>query len=232
MLEEPKFGICNSLFCDALIIVEGYTEETLLPFYISRNDVLKHEYIAVVNIGGAHAYVYEKLLKTLKIPVVIITDLDIKRDDTDEQKFISFSSLKDKTTSNNTIKHFNGNKEQIGDISFPILSDNIAIFSQGCYDGLYKTSFEEAFISKNKDNKIVNEILKELKPRIYDSIVGTNNPCYENNSVKSYEWQIKLSNCKTEFSNQLLYKMLISEDNIPELPDYIQYALDYIKNKL
>lgn len=43
---------------------------------------------------------------------------------------------------------------------------------QGEINGYYATSFEEAFILTNYDNEITNELLKELKPNIYKSIVG------------------------------------------------------------
>lgn len=79
-----KFPIC---FADAIIFVEGVTEETLLSFYIDNHETLglSKYYIAIFNINGAHGLVYHDLIKLLKIPTIVITDLDIERTD-DEKK--------------------------------------------------------------------------------------------------------------------------------------------------
>lgn len=225
-----KFGVSDALFSDAVIFVEGMTENTILPYYIAEDVDLKHRYITIVKIDGAHAFVYKNLLETLGIPVAIITDLDIKRSDAEKNGFIPVNSLVGRETTNKTIEYFWGTKN-IENITWPISSQNISIFFQDYYDSLYRTSFEEAFIAKNKQNNIVNDVLKELKPRIYNQILG--NPIdYNNNSSKAYEWQIKLSDTKSEFANSILYKLFVEDKDIPVLPQYIQDALEYIKNAI
>ncbi len=225
-----RFGVSDALFSDAVIFVEGMTENTILPYYIAEDVDLKHRYITIVKIDGAHAFVYKNLLVTLGIPVAIITDLDIKRSDAEKNGFIPVNSLVGRETTNKTIEYFWGTKN-IENITWPISSENISIFFQDYYDSLYRTSFEEAFIAKNKENNIINDVLKELKPRIYNQILG--NPIdYNNNSSKAYEWQIKLSDTKSEFANSILYRLLVEDKDIPVLPQYIQDALEYIKNAI
>lgn len=225
-----KFGVSDALFSDAIIFVEGITENAILPYYIAEDSELKHRYITVVKIDGAHAFVYENLLKTLGIPAAIITDLDIKRSEKEKSDFAAVSSLVGRETTNKTIEHFFGTKD-IEKIMWPIQSGNIAIFFQDCYEKLYRTSFEEAFIAKNKDNGIINAVLKNLKPRIYAQILGK--PIdYNNNSSRAYEWQRKLSDVKSEFADSILYKLLVEDKDVPVLPKYLQDALDYIKNEI
>lgn len=98
---------------------------------------------------------------------------------------------------------------------------------------LNSTSFEEAFILTNYDNAITNELLKELKPNIYRSIVGEESE-YEKNKENSYKWQMKLEKCKGEFASKLLYKVVNEEleERIPRLPKYISDGLDWIEKKL
>lgn len=225
-----KFGVSDALFSDAVIFVEGITENTILPYYIAEDFDLKHRYITIVKIDGAHAFVYENMLKALGIPVAIITDLDIKRSNAEKNGFTPVNSLVGRETTNKTIEYFFGTKN-IENITWPIRSGNISIFFQDRYDSLYRTSFEEAFIAKNKDNNIVNDVLKELKPGIYNQILGTPMD-YNNNSSKAYEWQRKLSDIKSEFANSILYKLLVKDRDIPVLPQYLQDALDYIKNAM
>lgn len=225
-----KFGVSDALFSDAVIFVEGITEDAILPYYIDADSELNHRYIAIVKIDGAHAFVYENLLKTLGIPAVIITDLDIERSDAEKNGYNSISSLVGRKTTNKTIERFFG-KRDIEKITWPIECENIAVFFQDCFDSLYRTSFEEAFIATNKANKMVNDVLKEIKPRIYADIVG--DPVnYDNNSIMAYKWQRKLSDSKSEFSSSILYKLLVEDGDAPVLPKYIQDALEYIKQAI
>ena len=73
-----KYKVSELFFSDAVIFVEGLTEEILLPFYIDNHSELKKHYISIFNINGAHGQVYYPLIKLLKIPSLVITDIDIK----------------------------------------------------------------------------------------------------------------------------------------------------------
>ena len=86
---------------------------------------------------------------------------------------------------------------------------------------------------QNYDNEILNTVLKNLIPRIYSDIVG-NTANRENLLNSSYKLQRKLSNSKSDFANDLLYYISIKEetDELPILPNYIQNALEWLKNKL
>ncbi len=74
-----KYKVSELFFSDAVIFVEGATEEALLQFYLEKNTDLKDYYISVFNINGAHGIVYLPLIKQLKTPCLIVTDLDILR---------------------------------------------------------------------------------------------------------------------------------------------------------
>lgn len=74
-----KYKVSELFFSDAVIFVEGTTEEALLQYYIDSDNVLKNSYVSIFNINGSHGKVYLPLAKALKVPCLIITDLDIKR---------------------------------------------------------------------------------------------------------------------------------------------------------
>ncbi|EOI6839833.1 ATP-dependent endonuclease, partial [Yersinia enterocolitica] len=67
-------------FSDAIIFVEGITEERVLNSYIEDDSVLNRMNISVFRIDGAHAKVYAKLINKIQIPSLIITDIDFKID--------------------------------------------------------------------------------------------------------------------------------------------------------
>lgn len=179
---------------------------------------------------------YKRLVEALGIPVLIITDLDIKRESEDEDEIESkakrtvsyeqIDCLKGKKTTNATIIDLKGDSD-LSNISTFIEKGNLYLAYQGKINGYYATSFEEAFILNNYDNEVINNILKELKPRIYTSIVGTK-PDYKRNMNNSYKWQVKLSNCKGEFASKLLYQ-IVNEDLEEKSLNYLNtYRTDLI----
>lgn len=242
MKKHIKYKISELFFSDAAIFVEGFAEDMIIPYYIEKREGLRKHYISIFNINGAHGFLYKRLIEALGIPVLIITDLDIQRNEesgeTDGQEegkekvYKQISCLDNKKTTNATIIDIY-EKEDISAIPIHIEKGNLYLTYQGEINGYYATSFEEAFILTNYDNEITNELLKELKPNIYKSIVGKKVE-YEKNKENSYKWQMKLGKCKGEFASKLLYKVVNEEleERIPRLPEYISDGLDWIEKKL
>ncbi len=68
---------CDLFFADAAILVEGAAEKLLLPSMIEQAaNRLRTCYLTVLEVGGAYAHRFEGLLAFLRIPYLIITDLD------------------------------------------------------------------------------------------------------------------------------------------------------------
>lgn len=233
-----KYKVSELFFSDAVILVEGLTEYTLLPYYLEADEKLNKYYVSIFNINGAHALVYRKLLQELGIPVLIITDLDIKREKWEKGEdnknkrngFQQISHLDNRITTNETLKYFNHNKDSIQDLREYIEEDNIIVVYQGKISYYYATSFEEAYILTNYNNDILNATLKKLRRNIYKDIVG--NKEYRNNRKNSYKWQCKLEKSKSDFANELLYGILTTEKEIPKLPKYIQNGFNILAKKL
>lgn len=224
-----KFKVSELFFSDAIIIVEGISEYSLLPFYVEQNQDLDKFYISVFNINGAHALVYRKLLKLLDIPVLIITDLDIQRTDSEKEKYKQIATLAKRKTTNQTIKAFQ-NTDAIESIPEFLRDENIYVAYQTKIGRYYPTSFEEAFILTNYNNCLLNTVLKEEKPQLYNKKIGTDQ---KNNRKYSYWWQVKLSDDKSKFSNNILYNLIVSDEScIPTLPNYILKGLEYIEKSL
>lgn len=81
-----KYKVSELFFSDAIIFVEGITEETLLNYYLENHPTLRNCYISVFNINGAHGKLYLPLAKKLSVPSLIVTDLDIKRSKCEKNK--------------------------------------------------------------------------------------------------------------------------------------------------
>ena len=66
-------------FADALILVEGSAEKMLVPLFIrNHHPALYHAYVTMLEIGGSHAHRLRPLIDALKIPTLVVTDLDPK----------------------------------------------------------------------------------------------------------------------------------------------------------
>lgn len=238
-----KFKVSEIFFSDAIIFVEGITEETLLSYYIYNDDNLglSKYYITIFNINGAHGLKYHNLIKQLRIPTLIITDIDIKRTDEEKAKasdkdnpiFEQIKSLSSRVTTNSTIIKYKGN-ENLEDIPDYFEDENLYItFQKEKINDCYATSLEESLILSNYDNTILNNSIKEVKPNIYKEIVGED-LIKKNLSDNSYKLQKKLSDDKSNFANTLLYQFSINEniEDLPTLPKYINDSIVWLKNKL
>lgn len=65
------------LFANAALFVEGVAERMLVPLFMELNyEKLNSRYVSFLDIGGSHAHRLRPLVEKLRIPTVIITDLD------------------------------------------------------------------------------------------------------------------------------------------------------------
>ena len=156
---------CDMFFADKIILVEGTTERLLLPKMIEKVDSimgntdspLAHSYISLIEVGGAYAFKFRKLLQFLGVPTLVITDIDSVDPSNSNQK--CRTSIGDAVTSNTTLKGWLPKCTKIADLldentqETQLESNNVRV----CYqvpeeDGtLVGRSFEEAFILANAE---------------------------------------------------------------------------------
>ncbi|QST00327.1 AAA family ATPase [Pontibacillus sp. ALD_SL1] len=225
-----KYRVSELFFSDAVIFVEGTTEEVLINYHLDNDETLNKYYISVFNIDGAHGLVYHNLIQTLRVPTLIITDLDIKREKAEKDEYLKMTTLDGRVTTNQTLIKYNEYGESIETINLSVPIENMKIVYQDLKEGVYPTSFEEAFILANHNNDTLNEVLKEVKRNTYIKIVNEEGGLKE----QSYKLQRKLSSNKSDFANSLLYRYLQEEtsESIPSLPQYIVDGLSWLKVKL
>lgn len=73
-----EIGYSEIVFADSAILYEGDTERLYIKRVITRPkfESLQERYIAFIQVGGAYAYNFKKLISYLKIKTLIITDID------------------------------------------------------------------------------------------------------------------------------------------------------------
>lgn len=101
---------CDLLFADKAVLIEGPTERLLLPKMIERIEAqypqelrLSSQYISVVEVGGAYAHHFFKLLDFLELRTLIITDLDAAKKN-EKKRFVKCRVSEGTRTSNACLK--------------------------------------------------------------------------------------------------------------------------------
>ena len=72
-------------FADAVILVEGLSEETYLRYEIDTHPILKNHHVKIYRIDGAHSHKFIELLELLGLKTIIFTDLDLKRNENEKK---------------------------------------------------------------------------------------------------------------------------------------------------
>lgn len=72
-----KLTHCDLFFADGAILVEGNVERLVLPLMIGHSaQKLNAAYLSILEVGGAFAFRFQKLIEFLGLPTLIVTDLD------------------------------------------------------------------------------------------------------------------------------------------------------------
>lgn len=254
-----RLEVSDIFFADAVVLVEGVSEETYLRYEIDKHPILKNHHIKVYRIDGAYAHQFISLLDLLEIKTIIFTDLDLKRDEDEADAIPSnISDLDSKYTNESSCLSTNGalqyfikkelgdEKAKNGDINNKIIElikneeltikyKNISLFSQGKINGYYATSFEEAIVLTNAidddDEKKYKKSLVKLLQHVHPKMkyFGDIN---ENSDIasKSYMYQVKLSDGKSKFSSGIVY-LSVTDDNFNlKQPQYIESGLHLLCN--
>lgn len=144
---------CDMFFADKLILIEGTVERLLLPRMIDEVAApLSHQYLSVIEVGGAYAHLFRGIVEFLNVQTLIITDIDsVDPADKRKAKRVAAGLL----TSNQSLIKWLPAKSSIDDLLAATpeskLNDRVAVAYQIPEVGKTDTgrSFEEAFILAN-----------------------------------------------------------------------------------
>lgn len=216
---------CDMFFADKIILIEGTVERLLLPEMIKRDaDKLQFQYISIIEVGGAYAHHFQKLLEFLNVKTLVITDIDCidtqtKRSACKVQEGINF------LTCNETLKTWLPKKEKISDLlqvtDDKKTSGKIRVAYQIPETGLSLCgrSFEEAFILKNPQLFIDN---KEK----FRSLSGKLDAYPDTKAIQDNSYEITASiSKKTDFA----FDVMLLEGW--KTPKYINDALVWLQQK-
>lgn len=155
---------CDLFFADKAVLIEGTTERLLLPKMIEKVDVaqpidqkLASQYLSIMEVGGAYAHKFFKLLDFLELPALIITDMDSAKKNK-SQKLIACKVSEATCTSNACIKKWFDNPDIApADLIKKTSQEKTKTICHLAYqipevtDGPCGRSFEDTFMLANLD---------------------------------------------------------------------------------
>ncbi len=237
---------CDIFFADAIILVEGVAENMLLPHFIhSKYPKLNQMYISILEINGRHSHRLKKLIETIGIDTLIVTDLDTASSE-GKHAAVEPKRNENQITTNYSITNWIMHEKQIDFLldkdneSKVILADNefnssIRIAYQIPIEINYNDEKKEALTSTFEDSIIYSnlELFKNIDDKelylnkisnIIKSATG-----FEDMHFKIYEEIRKTSFKKAEFALDLIY--LIDPEKIV-VPNYIDDGLNWLESQL
>jgi putative ATP-dependent endonuclease of OLD family len=220
---------CDLFFADAAILVEGAAEKLLMPSMIEMSaNRLRSIYLTVLEVGGAYAHRFEGLLAFLRIPYIVITDLDSVVPS--GYPSACRADVSGARTSNTSLKKFCG-KEKVSDLlamtatekadkakdRFVAFEMDVLVEEKDVKFAMRPRTLEEAIAYENF------ALLRTGTLSIGIPIPGTLPEAYQN----IYDWIRSDDFKKTDFAMSLL-----ANNETWTVPAYIAEGLRWLETRL
>ena len=230
-----EIGYSELIFADKAIFYEGDTERLYIRklLTLKKYEKLKQQYIAYIQVGGAYAKNYQKMIELLGIKSLVITDIDYSKDaeviDEIESSEITNATIKafyriDNLESNPTVKDLYEWKNKNKNI---ISNGLIYTCFQTNNDG-YSRTLEEAMLSKYFSIDVTTSLIKrewiEKRENSKLKFVIPTKGITEENSIKLRDILESTSSSKTNF----MYSVVLNEKVEKTEPNYIQGGLEWL----
>jgi len=208
----------NLFFAKGVIIVEGMSEEILIPEIAKKLgcDLTKHE-VSIVNVGSTAYLRFAKIFlrndgKELNIPVSVVTDLDIRPKDDgifdDEKEATKRDSIQKK------FKDFNETKIKLHIAKRWTLE--WCLYKSDSLSYLFKEAVSEIHNGTNEFKKDGDNFKPEFESKFIDKLAKKSG----NSTID-----------KVAIAGVLAEKISKDKDLvIPETDEYIKYIIDAIKH--
>lgn len=226
-----EIGFSDIVFADRVILYEGDTERLLIRKLSTLNiyEALNQLYIAFVQVGGAYAHNYRKLIEFLKVKTLILTDLDYDKAAADEATIKSSKTTNATLNSFYTISHPGvyptvDNLYSWAEAGENILFDGCAYIAfQGVSDN-YARTLEEAMIAKKYRIKTYEKKarLDWIELRADDELKYTIPRELPECCIRDIV--AHTSNGKTDFMYSVILNKLVED----MLPEYIKEGLTWL----
>lgn len=233
-----EIGYSEIIFADKAIFYEGDTERLFIrkAMTFEQYKKLSQQYVAFVQVGGAYAKNYEKLINLLGIKSLILTDIDYGKNE------IAIADIENSQTTNATIKHFYSINHPSDDPTVSnlyawknakenVFDDLISICFQTNMDG-YARTLEEAMLNKYFDMDVSTIIKKsEWKQKREESKLNYSIPNTKDGKLVSDDDKISVRDIITATSGRkadFMYSVIMNGYVEQMMPEYINGGLQWL----
>ncbi len=230
-----EIGYSELVFADKAIFYEGDTERLYIRklLTLEKYKKLKQQYIAYIQVGGAYAKNYQKMIELLGIKSLIITDIDYSKDAE------TVDEILDSEITNATIKEFyrienHGSTPKVRDL-YAWKDAKKNVISNGliytCFqtnnDG-YSRTLEEAMLSQYFSIDVTtsftkNEWTKKREDSMLEFVIPTKG-IKEDDLIKLRGILKSTAGSKTNF----MYSVVLNKKAEDSEPNYIQGGLKWL----
>jgi len=230
-----EIGYSELVFADKAIFYEGDTERLYIRklLTLEKYKKLKQQYIAYIQVGGAYAKNYKKMIELLGIKALIITDIDYSKDAE------TIDKINDSGTTNATITEFYkidnpGATPTVKDLyawkdsNKNIISNKLIYTCFQTNDDGYARTLEEAMLSKYFSIDVtISFTKKEWTKKREDSkleFVIPTKGIKEDDPISLRDILISTAGSKTNF----MYSVVLNKKTEETEPSYIQGGLKWL----
>ncbi len=230
-----EIGYSELVFADKAIFYEGDTERLYIRklMTLEKYKKLKQQYIAYIQVGGAYAKNYRKMIELLGIKSLIITDIDYSKDAE------TLDKIEDSEITNATIKEFYkienpGSTPTVKDLyawkdaKKNIVSDGLIYTCFQTNDDGYARTLEEAMLAKYFSMDVTmsftkKEWIDKRKESRLEFVIPTKG-IKEDDPIKLREILKSTSGSKTDFMYSVVFNKKAEETE----PNYIKGGLEWL----
>ena len=224
------------IFADKVILYEGDTERMFINSILQLDKTpfpnLKSQYLSFVQVGGAYAVNYQPILEYLGIKSLIITDIDYKKECSNQSDIESSLStndsinklinLKQQTENKNDIKKIYSCREQKK--SFALIGNNICLTFQGEKDG-YTRTLEEAMLCKLYGIDAFNMWSRDQ----WNDKKNSDNLKFSIPNGKTSIGVRDIINSTSKNKTDFMYSVILNKKLLNTLPYYIKEGLEWLE---
>lgn len=230
-----EIGYSELVFADKAIFYEGDTERLYIRklLTLEKYKKLKQQYIAYIQVGGAYAKNYKKMIDLLGIKSLIITDIDYSKEaetvDEINNSEITNATIKEFYRIDNpgaipTVKDLNTWK----DSNKNIISNGLIYTCFQTYDDGYARTLEEAMLSKYFSTDVTmsftkREWTKKRENSKLEFVIPTKGKKDED-PIKLRDIMKSTAGSKTNF----MYSVVLNKKAEETEPNYIQGGLKWL----
>lgn len=245
-------------FADKAIFIEGISEGMLIDYFINLYDskrkaaesekekddkTYKSKYVplSAQNItiiqAGANAKAFRHFIEFLKIPTLIITDIDTVYQKTGKKTTYDACSVSDPVccnTSNATIKYYYGAPDFVyGCTKHTKWLENLISHTQECVSDFVNVSYpqeENDYYPRSFEDAFININLPQLREQ-KDQLLGLKNIDEIDTNDDIYDLTQKIIHKKSDFASSLLYIAYTDKKVEWATPKYILEGLEWLQKK-